>query len=172
MAIAVAAVVAASAVAVAGRRARSQSLLEVRFGQVGESGIITYYWREVARMHRRQGLSVEAIARSVSATPDEVQSCLYRPSQDTLPPLIAYPSFLKRFENRYILEIWQRADDAVRKADELEIWEVTACPRVIPRSVCHYRFFDRGRAQEKFVCPYTIRTASIPTILRRSSVAR
>jgi hypothetical protein len=49
----------------------------VRFGQVGESGIIIYYWQEVARMHRRQGLSVEAIARSVSATPDEVQSCLY-----------------------------------------------------------------------------------------------
>jgi hypothetical protein len=59
----------------------------VRFGQVGESGIITYYWQEVARMHRRQGLSVEAIARSVNATPDEVQLCLYSRRRTTNPSM-------------------------------------------------------------------------------------
>jgi hypothetical protein len=41
---------------------------------------------------------------------------------DTLPHALAYPSYLKRFENRFILEIWHRADQALRRADEVEIW--------------------------------------------------
>lgn len=45
-----------------------------------------------------------------------------RPFADTLPHALAYPSFLKRFENRFMLEIWRQADQSLRVADKVEIW--------------------------------------------------
>ena len=51
-----------------------------------------------------------------------------RPFQDSLPHALAYPSFLKRFENRFILDIWRRADEALRRADAVEIWGYSLPP--------------------------------------------
>lgn len=51
-----------------------------------------------------------------------------RPFADTLPHALAYPSFLKRFQNRLILEIWHRADEALRRAHEVQIWGYSLPP--------------------------------------------
>lgn len=51
-----------------------------------------------------------------------------RAFHDTLPHALAYPSFLKRFENRYILDIWRQADEALNKADGVEIWGYSLPP--------------------------------------------
>jgi hypothetical protein len=51
-----------------------------------------------------------------------------RAFHDTLPHALAYPSFLKRFENRFILDIWRQADEALNKADAVEIWGYSLPP--------------------------------------------
>jgi hypothetical protein len=51
-----------------------------------------------------------------------------RPFHDTLPHALAYPSFLKRFENRFILDIWRQADEALNKTDAVEIWGYSLPP--------------------------------------------
>jgi hypothetical protein len=45
-----------------------------------------------------------------------------RAFHDMLPPQLSYPSFMKRFENRYIRSIWRCADAALRSADIVEFW--------------------------------------------------
>jgi hypothetical protein len=51
-----------------------------------------------------------------------------RAFHDTLPHALAYPSFLKRFENRFILDIWRQADEALNKATAVEIWGYSLPP--------------------------------------------
>jgi hypothetical protein len=37
-------------------------------------------------------------------------------------PLIAHPSYLKTAQNKFLREIWRRADLAIRSADSVDIW--------------------------------------------------
>ena len=64
--------------------------------------------------------------------PESLQSSIVdvdaRPFHDSLPHALAYPSFMKRLENRFILDIWRRADEALRRADEVEIWGYSLPP--------------------------------------------
>jgi hypothetical protein len=64
--------------------------------------------------------------------PEPLQSFIVdadaRPFNGSLPYLLAYPSFLKPLENLFILDIWRQADEALRNADEVEIWGYSLPP--------------------------------------------
>lgn len=57
-----------------------------------------------------------------------IVDCDARLFDDSLPHALAYPSFLKKLENRFLLDIWHQADEAFRKADAVEIWGYSLPP--------------------------------------------
>jgi hypothetical protein len=57
-----------------------------------------------------------------------------RPGPD-VDAVLAYPSFLKKLDVPAILDIWRKADAALRQADEIEIWAI-AFRKVMPVQEC------------------------------------